>query len=406
MEQETGNPEDKSGNNKDWFDRQAFKLNLAVLAVTFLGAAFLLFQIYPEAFSVKAEVSSNSQKLNPKDSITINFSRPMLTESVAKGFSIYPADPVVMKWENKNKTLIVAPKNHWKLETKYTVNISKAQSIMFIRLPDKEINFETIGYPKITNFMPANDAQDVLIDIEDPITAEFDRDVRDFDIKFKFNPQSKFTWKLAEDNKTISIVPVDKLVQGQRYEVSIFARHIIDRPTVEDQESIWEGEGAKEIYKSAFTTKPLPEQVWSSTLEQRLRDARTSTKPAILEGKYIDINLTAQVMTLFENGRLLDAYLVSSGKAGMGTPQGQFKIYTKHPRPWSKKYGLYMPFWNAFTPSGSHGIHELPEWPGGYKEGQNHLGIPVSHGCVRLGIGPAERVYNWAYIGTPVVIHK
>ena len=59
-----------------------------------------------------------------------------------------------------------------------------------------------------------------------------------------------------------------------------------------------------------------------------------------------------------------------------------------------------MPFWMQFTGMG-HGIHELPEWPGGYKEGAAHLGIPVSHGCVRLGIGPAQTVYNWADKGTP-----
>jgi lipoprotein-anchoring transpeptidase ErfK/SrfK len=64
-----------------------------------------------------------------------------------------------------------------------------------------------------------------------------------------------------------------------------------------------------------------------------------------------------------------------------------------------------MPFWMAITPGGSFGIHELPEWPDGDKNGANDLGSPVSHGCVRLGIGPAERVYNWAEIGTPVVVY-
>jgi lipoprotein-anchoring transpeptidase ErfK/SrfK len=64
-----------------------------------------------------------------------------------------------------------------------------------------------------------------------------------------------------------------------------------------------------------------------------------------------------------------------------------------------------MPYWMAIVPGGKFGIHELPEWPGGYKEGANHLGTPVSHGCVRLGVGPAQTVYNWADIGTPVVVH-
>lgn len=55
--------------------------------------------------------------------------------------------------------------------------------------------------------------------------------------------------------------------------------------------------------------------------------------------------------------------------------------------------------------NGYFGIHELPVWPDGIKEGENHLGTPVSHGCVRLGVGPAEFLYNWTPIGTPVKIY-
>ncbi len=106
-----------------------------------------------------------------------------------------------------------------------------------------------------------------------------------------------------------------------------------------------------------------------------------------------------------ENGKVLDAYLVSSGKRGMGTPIGEHAIYNKFPRAYSKAYGLYMPYWMAIVPDGKMGLHELPEWPGGYKEGANHLGTPVSHGCVRLGVGPAKIVYDWADIGTPVIVY-
>jgi len=122
------------------------------------------------------------------------------------------------------------------------------------------------------------------------------------------------------------------------------------------------------------------------------------------EGKYIDIDLTTQQLCRVEGPTLIDCFTVSSGKASMPTPTGTYNIQNKNPRAWSAKYGLWMPFWQAF--SGAYGIHELPEWPGGYKEGEAHLGTPVSHGCVRLGVGSAETVYNWTEIGTPVYIHK
>ena len=151
---------------------------------------------------------------------------------------------------------------------------------------------------------------------------------------------------------------------------------------------------------------PLPDIERSKNPETRLSEAMVYTQPQILTGKYIDVSLTYQNLVIFQDGVPLKAYLISSGKRGLLTPSGTFKIENKVPRAWSKNYGLWMPYWMAFLPSGAMGIHELPEWPGGYKEGASHLGVPVSHGCIRLGIGSAKEVYDWAEIGTPVVIHK
>lgn len=121
-------------------------------------------------------------------------------------------------------------------------------------------------------------------------------------------------------------------------------------------------------------------------------------------GRYIDVNLSQQMLRLIEGKNLIAEYKVSTGKWSMPTPEGVRYIENKSPKAWSAKYGLYMPFWNSI--GGGYGIHELPEWPNGFKEGENHLGTPVSHGCIRLGVGPAETVYNWSPVGTPVYIHK
>ncbi len=121
--------------------------------------------------------------------------------------------------------------------------------------------------------------------------------------------------------------------------------------------------------------------------------------------KKIVIDISDQVLKAYQGSSLFLEGLVSTGRPGMGTPLGAFKILSKNIRAWSSRYGLYMPFWMAFTTLG-HGIHELPEWPGGYKEGANHLGMRVSHGCVRLGVGPAEKLFNWAEIGTPIIVQE
>ncbi len=159
-----------------------------------------------------------------------------------------------------------------------------------------------------------------------------------------------------------------------------------------------------EVEKPAVLELPKIER--NKNPATRLEEARLYAEPKVLTGKYIDISLQYQNMVIFEDGKALDAYQISSGKKGMSTPTGNFKVENKSPKAWSKGYGLWMPNWMAFLPSGEMGIHELPIWPGGYQEGANHLGTPVSHGCVRLGVGAAKRVYDWAEIGTPIIIHQ
>lgn len=124
----------------------------------------------------------------------------------------------------------------------------------------------------------------------------------------------------------------------------------------------------------------------------------------LFDGKYIEIDLSLQRLYCFDSQTQECAYTVSTGKWSTPTPLGTRYIESKDDRAWSEKYGLYMPYWNSI--GGGYGIHELPEWPSGYKEGEAHLGTPVSHGCIRLGVGSAEWVYSWAPVGTPVYIHN
>ncbi len=119
--------------------------------------------------------------------------------------------------------------------------------------------------------------------------------------------------------------------------------------------------------------------------------------------KRIDISIYAQRLFYFLGGVLIFDTPVSSGVYNT-TPRGEFQIRNKHPNAWSS-YGLWMPYWMAITPDGKYGIHELPVWPNGYREGEDHLGKPVSHGCVRVGTEAAEKIYNLTDVGTPVFIY-
>jgi len=120
-------------------------------------------------------------------------------------------------------------------------------------------------------------------------------------------------------------------------------------------------------------------------------------------GKSILIDVKKQELYQQLNGIIIRTHTVSTGKSSTPTPKGVFSIANKSLRAWSKTYGLWMPYWMGIKGTRA-GIHELPEWPGGYKEGKNHLGTPVSHGCIRLGEIASKIVYDWTEIGTKVII--
>lgn len=118
----------------------------------------------------------------------------------------------------------------------------------------------------------------------------------------------------------------------------------------------------------------------------------------------LDVSLSHQQLTYWLAGVKFKQFPVSSGKASTPTPIGHFQVINKSPKAWSR-FGLWMPYWLGLD-HGQFGLHELPVWPGGYREGASHLGKPVSHGCVRLGVGPAKYIYDRAEVGTPVNINK
>jgi len=244
--------------------------------------------------------------------------------------------------------------------------------------------FKTIAPPEVQKIIPAN-AQEDVTEFE-PIKAYFSKSMkvdnwRDF-IEVTPNVVGQAQWE--DEGKTFIFKPY-RWTQNTDYTVKIKGGWQASDNTFLDNDFIT---SFRSFDGSGMVSKKL-----SATQD-----------PKIKEGRYVDINLSKQLLSIFDNGDNLGTYKVSSGKRSMATPTGMFGILGKQRKRWSKEYHLFMPYWMQFTRAG-HGIHELPEWPSGYKEGANHLGTPVSHGCVRLGVGPAKTVYNFVDVGTPVYIH-
>lgn len=220
-----------------------------------------------------------------------------------------------------------------------------------------------------------------------------------------------FAYELTEDKQNLTIVPNSDFVLGQKYTITLKnIRGVSGFPLGSKKLAFY----TEKIKKETVAMEADTDGQYFAELtlaKDKYVPPATSTptkvipvEPHILEGKYIDVGISKQLMTVFENGRQINQFKVSTGKVGMPTPLGEFKVRSKETNHWSFTYKLWMPYSMNFA-SGYY-IHELPYWPSGYREGESHLGIRVSHGCIRLGIGPAEYVFNWSEIGTPIYIHQ
>lgn len=376
-----------------------FILTLALILGGVLGIAYSI-KAYPQIFSTDINMPK-TKDIGFSEILEIAFSQPMITSNYTPDIKVarklsdrkYVNESFNLQWAESNKKLLIIPLNFWKPESEYAIVLPGGRNIMMTAVESQYFTFTTLPYPRVSKISPEDKAKNVEIEIEDPITIEFNQPTENFALDFRIEPKVDIAYQSNQEKTQYKILPKAGFKQGTDYKLQIYIKHEKDT-----------NENERLVFESSFSTKPPPPQEWEKDFALRLDQARKFTNARIATGKYIDINLSVQILSIFEEGKLLDSFLISSGKRGLDTPKGNFNVMAKRTRPWSKKYGLYMPWFLQFTSEG-HGIHELPEWPGGYKEGANHLGIPVSHGCVRLGIGPAKRVYDWAEVGTPIVIY-
>ena len=90
----------------------------------------------------------------------------------------------------------------------------------------------------------------------------------------------------------------------------------------------------------------------------------------------INVDKTAQTLTVSRDGKVLHTWPVSTGRTGRFTPAGDFRAFRMEKDHYSREFDdAPMPYSIFFTQRG-HAIH------GSYET--RKLGRPASGGCVRL----------------------
>ncbi|HWB59835.1 MAG TPA: L,D-transpeptidase [Chthoniobacteraceae bacterium] len=136
----------------------------------------------------------------------------------------------------------------------------------------------------------------------------------------------------------------------------------------------------------------------------------TAYKPHNPDKVVVKVSLSTQNVYVEEGDRLLMAVQGNVGKPGASTPSGHFHVEEKIREKRSGEYGFThsgasadgskgehvdvgypMAFWVGFAPA--YGFHQGFVWS-----------EPHTHGCIRLHMEAAARLYALVKIGTPVII--
>jgi N-acetylmuramoyl-L-alanine amidase len=115
---------------------------------------------------------------------------------------------------------------------------------------------------------------------------------------------------------------------------------------------------------------------------------RATTPRARYPGTHIEVSKGRQVMFVVRDGEVAMVVQVSTGATG-NTPLGHWRVYSKVPGFNAKEMYYSSFFVGAFA---IHGYHSVPPYP-------------ASHGCVRIPLWIAPRIYSLVDYGTNVYIY-
>ena len=120
--------------------------------------------------------------------------------------------------------------------------------------------------------------------------------------------------------------------------------------------------------------------------------------------KLITVDTSAQILRAWEGGKVVFETPVSTGLPKSPTVKGTFKTYLKYPvqanmrgvSPYSGRYNLknvphVMYFYQSYAIHGAY-------W-------HNIFGRPMSNGCVNVPLAAAEWLFNFAPLGTQVMVY-
>lgn len=119
--------------------------------------------------------------------------------------------------------------------------------------------------------------------------------------------------------------------------------------------------------------------------------------------KVIRINTYANMLSYYENWEKINQFETSVGAKENYTPRWRFRIQNKAESMYSQAAGKFMPYRIEFWQD-DYWIHALPQDHNGDLDTEAEIGSLAQWWCVRLTKDDAKKLYEWAELGTVVLI--
>lgn len=225
--------------------------------------------------------------------------------------------------------------------------------------------------------------------------ANFSPDPTTGQVSVKFDKAKIKQFLTDKVGKTIAQPPVD--------------RKVVKDPKTGQEAVLQQGQGGRQIQDiDSLVDKVYNAVTQNQPLETELSVTEAPFKTVYMQGtdKWIEVDLSKQQATLYTGATPIQSFIIASGVASHATEVGEFHVWYKTPSQTmaggNKASGdyYYLPnvTWVTYF-DGEEAFHTA------YWLSPSQFGRPQSHGCINMTAAAAKIVYDFAPIGTKVIVH-
>ena len=122
----------------------------------------------------------------------------------------------------------------------------------------------------------------------------------------------------------------------------------------------------------------------------------------ITDKKLITVDIGKQMVYAWEGGKMIFSTKASTGMYYTPTVKGTFAVQRKIPvQDMKGNYPPYEPYFLKNVPNVMY-FYQAYAIHGAYWH--NKFGLKVTHGCVNVPVAASQWLFNWADVGTQVVV--